>query len=103
MKFEKLEEIIKQIANTYFIALRQINLRTFSSGELNKYSPFYIYYADVEYAFSSLKKVEREVINKEYFYNDFSDWWINKYKVREFKRLKTIAIKNFLEVFYEIH
>ena len=103
MKLEKMESIIKEIAKTYFIALRQIQLLTFSSGEMDKYSPFYIYYADVEYAFSTLNRNEKEVINKEFFYNDYSYWWITKYKTREFKRIKSSAIKNFLEVFYEIH
>ena len=104
MKLARFEEIIKNIAHIYFIALRNIReTKMMSSGEVDEYSPFYKYYADVEYAYSTLDKENRLIITKEYFYDGYKGWWINQYKASEFKKKKKIAVKQFVEAFYEIH
>ena len=103
MKLNKIETQMKEIAKLYFIALRNINYQSFSSGEEDVYSPFYKYYMDVEETFKQLSKEEKTLINNEYFYNDYLDWWKKIYKPSEFIRLKKKAIRAFVEVFYEIH
>ena len=103
MKLVKLEEEIRNIANIYFVSLRQINLCKLSSGEDDYYSPFYKYYLDVEEAFKRLDKEKQRIINREYFYDAYKGWWQKEYKESKFKRIKRIAIKQFVEYFYEIH
>ncbi len=106
MKRYKLEEIIKEIVRVYFISLRhinEINCTAFSNGNDDYYSPFYKYFQDVEKAFCLLDVETQRIINNEYFYNAYANWWINDYSSIEFKKKKKIAVKTFLEVFYEIH
>ncbi len=103
MKLTKIETQMKEIAKLYFIALRNINFQSFSSGEVDAYSPFYKYYLDVEETFRQLPDEEKALINNEYFYNDYLDWWRPIYKPSAFLKLKKKAIRTFVEVFYEIH
>lgn len=103
MSLSKLENQIREIAKFYFVALRNINYNCFSSGDEDVYSPFYKYYQDVEQAFSRLSKEHRKIINNEYFHEAYSNWWVKEYRLSSFNKLKKIAIKDFLEAFYEIH
>ena len=101
--YKKLEVIAKEIAEAYFISIRQIRGLHLSSGELDYYSPFVKYFSDVEEAFSKLTKEYQRIINNEYFYEAYRGWWTKLYKPSLFKRLKRDATKRFVEVFYEIH
>lgn len=103
MKRTKNELAIKEIVRIYFVALEQIRKEKFSSGEEDCYSPFVKYYQDVEKAFSRLNQEKKSIINNEFFYQAYYGWWTNKYKPRAFMRIKKVAIKEFLEAFYEIH
>ncbi len=103
MNTEKFEAEIIEISKTYFLVLKKINANFFSSGDVDETSPFYLYYLDVEKTFSELKSEYKRIINNEYFYQAFSNWWISDYTPQEFKKAKRLAIKSFLEVFHEIH
>lgn len=103
MKLEKLEEEMRNIANIYFISLRHITSNRLSSGDDDTYSPFYKYYEDVEKAFMRLSREHQRIINNEYFYDAYKGWWIKEYKESKFKKIKKIAVKRFVECFYEIH
>lgn len=97
------ETKIKEIANKYFVALKNISLPCLSSGEKDLYSPFQKYYDDVEKAYSYLSPMHKQLINKEFFYEDYPNWWINLYSASEFKKIKKEAIWTFLRYFYEIN
>ena len=103
MKKQRLEELIKEISRIYFISLRSIYSQKLSSGEPDIYSPFYKYYMDVEDAFMKLDREKQTIITKEYFYDGYSGWWENTYKKAEFEKIRRIAVKEFVEAFYEIH
>ena len=98
----KLEPIMKQIAELYFVALKNIRNKSFESNE-DCYSPYLKYYSDVEEAFLKLSSEKRRIINKEYFYDDYKNWWTKEYSLFKFNRLRKSAIKEFVEAFYEIH
>ena len=97
------ERKIKEIANKYFIALKNISLSFISSGEKDLYSPFQKYYDDVEKAYSYLSSAHKRLINKEFFYDDYPNWWTSIYSDSQFKKIKKEAIWTFLRYFYEIH
>ena len=103
MSLTKLDTQIREIAKFYFVALRNINYACFSNGEQDTYSPFYKYYLDVEQAFNKLNKEQKKIINNEYFYQAYSNWWQKEYKLNGFNKIKKRAIKEFLEAFYAIH
>lgn len=103
MTLSKLETIIKQIAKTYFVSMRYISQKKISSGDIDIFSPFYKYYCDVETTFNLLNFESKRIITNEYFYDGYSNWWMGSYRENEYKRKKKIAIKEFVEAFYEIH
>ena len=103
MTITKNEEIVKQIATTYFISMRYLHKKRISSGDIDIFSPFYKYYKDVELAFCVICFESKRIITNEYFYDGYANWWMGTYKLREFKRKKKIALKEFVEAFYEIH
>lgn len=98
----KLESLMKRIVELYFVSLKNIKNQSFDSSD-DCYSPYLKYYSDVEEAFSRLSYEQRRIINKEFFYEDYKNWWIKEYRPIRFNRLKKIAIKDFVEAFYEIH
>ena len=103
MKTNKFESLIEDIVKNYFVSLKRLYQTRFSDGEIDKASPFYIYFIDVERAFKRLDKEQRKIINNEYFYQEYSYWWKKEYKERTFLKLRKEAVKHFVEVFYEIH
>ena len=103
MKRRKFDYLIKEIARIYFVALNRLKAERFSDGEIDQYSPFYIFYHDVEEAFNHLNKINKRIINNEYFYQDYNGWWKKEYKESTFIRMKYSAVKAFVEAFYEIH
>ncbi len=106
MNSKKSEEMITEIAKIYFISIRQIQEieeHTISNGSRNIDSPFYKYFNDVEEAFSKLSVEYQRIINNEFFFNAYRNWWTSSYTLSEFKKRKKLAVREFLEVFYEIH
>lgn len=103
MKNQHLEDSIKDIARIYFLALQQMKSNYISSGEIDSFSPFYRYYIDVERTFRNLEVVDQRVINNEFFYDAYRDWWVGIYTEKQFKKIKRDAVKHFMEVFNEIH
>ena len=103
MRQSKYEEQIRNIARIYFVSLRSLKFQLISSGEKDEFNPFYKYYLDVEEAFSRLSEEKKRLITREYFYDAYKGWWTSDYKKRQFSRLKKIAVREFVEVFYEIH
>ena len=98
----KLESLMKHIVELYFVSLKNIKNQSFDSSD-DCFSPYLKYYSDVEEAFLKLSKEKRRIINKEFFYDDYKNWWIKEYSPLRFKHLKKLAIKDFVEAFYEIH
>ena len=101
---QELIQYTKSISNNYFICLNQIHENKFSETDgVQMSSPFYKYYMDVELAFSKLCKPFRKIINNEFFYQSYPGWWKPFYPEDLFNKVKQIAIKEFVEAFYEIH
>lgn len=97
------EKKIKEIAYKYFAALNSLSLTHLSSGDNDPSSPFQKYFEDVEKAYSYLSPTHKTLINKEFFYEDYPNWWMSLYSSYQFKKLKKEAIWTFLRYFYEIH
>ena len=97
----KLEEKMKNIADKYFVCKKQYRLSLISSGENDYDNPYYIFCEDVELAFNKLDKKDKFIINNEYFFGDYFEWWKQIYKKKDFIQLRKIAIKNFLRLYYE--
>ena len=51
-------------------------------------------------AFSKLNNNERNLINNEFFFQSYHNWWESIYSKATFYRYKKKAMVNFLEAFY---
>ena len=58
------------------------------------------YLEKVEKAFGSLSDTERNLINNEFFFQSYHNWWESIYSKATFYRYKKEAMKKFLGAFY---
>ena len=103
--FKDLDGAIKDIAEKYFYAKKMEALK---DGEylaeedfIDEYS-FANYLLKVENAYLSLTESERNLINNEYFYQSYHQWWRAIYSKATFYRFKKIAMQRFLGAFYAL-
>ena len=52
-------------------------------------------------AYESLNSEERRIINNEFFYQKYKEWWKDSYTLNYYKKLKYRSMSHFLEVFYD--
>lgn len=55
----------------------------------------------VENAYLELDPLEQLVINNDFFYEDYPNWWTDLFSKNSYQYLKRRAIIHFLNVFYE--
>lgn len=59
-----------------------------------------LYINRVYKAFASLNESERNLINNEFFFQGYLNWWESIYSKATFYRYKKKAMRKFLEAFY---
>jgi hypothetical protein len=98
--FKQLNEMIEEVAYRFFIAKRLISMR--QKGEILEEDnpPYQVYLLRVEKAYRSLDERERNLINNEFFFQNYQNWWIGIYSKTSFYRFKKRAMLRFLEAFY---
>ena len=69
----------------------------------NKKTPEEAYVSQVNFIFSLLDKTEKEIILKDFVFNDNRIWWNNKHSRSTYYRLRERAIKKFLSYFDELN
>ena len=92
--FIKLDTEIKGLASLYFKALELSKSKESNSRHLNLVNL-------VRNAYSNLNQEERKLINNEFFYQKYPNWWKDSYSLYNFRRLKYKSMTHFLEVFYD--
>ena len=100
---QKNEDTIQSISQTYFICRNEFSLISFSSGHIDYYNPFYLFYRDVEIALSLLNEEEKMIIQNEYFTRSNPKWWESFYSKKKYEIKKEKAVKKFVRLFHEIH
>ena len=100
--FKQLNEMIEEVAYRFFIAKRLITMR--QRGEILEEDnpPYQVYLLRVEKAYRSLYERERNLINNEFFFQNYQNWWIGIYSKTSFYRFKKKAMLRFLEAFYHV-
>ena len=103
MSFKDLSDMTDVIADKFFLA-RRINalknedyLAEFDYGDGNNYSQ---YLEKVSKAFESLSESEKNLINNEFFFQSYHNWWEPVYSKATFYRYKKQAMMKFLGAFY---
>lgn len=87
---KSLENKIKQIRNYYLLNYCIKSNNAF----LEKAS---IYIQIIESSYSHLSKLDQMIINNEFFYGDYPDWWRPYFTSPLFSKLKMEAMKKFVE------
>ena len=99
MNFKELNDFVEKVAEKFFEAKQMTILR--KRGELLAESepPYDVYLNKVERAYATLDPKEKNLINNEFFYQNYRDWWIGLYSKASFYRFKKQTMKKFLEAF----
>lgn len=101
METQNLTRKLRIIASTY-LSIIHLKENSFSSSthSLNSYSRFCVC---VELAYMSLSAPLRRIINNDFFYQDYPGWWKLSYRKHQYLKLRELAIKKFMEAYYEIN
>ena len=98
--FKELSEMTEEVANRFFMAQRALKVLS-NKNCINKSElPYEAYLKIVENAYRSLDAKGRNLINNEFFFQNYHDWWIGLYSKTSFYRFKRKAMLKFLEAFY---
>ena len=101
METKKLELKLRQISKNYLSIQKAFLTHTISNNYINLSNPFFQFCVDVDNAFNSLTPPLRKIINNEFFYQDYPNWWKSIYSSRHFKVLRKLAIYKFMEAYNE--
>ena len=99
MDFKGLNQLIIDIAEKYFQA-RQDRAHQNDKKQKENSLEFDEYLSKVQIAFNSLSESEKNLINNEFFYQNYTWWWKTLYSKATFYRYKKEAMMKFLEAFY---
>ena len=101
--FKDLSDMTVTVAERFFLA-RRINairqedyIAEFDYGNEDDYTR---YIEKVFEAFNSLNERERNLINNEFFFQSYHNWWESIYSKATFYRYKKQAMMKFLGAFY---
>lgn len=94
-----LEKRMKAISMMFFENKGFTKRETLSDFDDNKEKDLFI--EKVEDAFSKLSPLEKMLINNDFFFEDYPDWWKEIFSEEKYLDLKRKAIIKFLVNFYE--
>ena len=95
-EFDSLSDIVSGIAEMYFLALKHVE----SCSEYDKgLNGFQIFVIKVNRAYYQLSDVEQEIINNDFFYEAYPNWWKKTYPKSSYYRLRKRSMKRFKEAF----
>ncbi|MBO4856218.1 MAG: hypothetical protein J5511_02455 [Bacilli bacterium] len=91
--YNELKTTVEGIANQYFASLKILSEST--KGKKKEA----LFVNRVKTAYAQLDGLEQRIINNEFFYQDYPNWWKHKYCKSTFYRIKKKSMVNFLEAF----
>lgn len=106
-KLEKttLKNLIREmeiISKLYFTKNeKRVDCYLSDSDAEDRVTPHDRFVSHVEEAYMSLNPLEQLMINNDFFYEEYPDWWKDLFSLKSYNRVKRNAIVHFLKVFYE--
>jgi len=100
--FEEMEKEMQSISYQYFAAKRDETKKKLCDNINSSFSFSSLYASRVHSAFFNLNDEEKMIINKDFFYEDYKDWWLLTYTKKMYLNKKKEAMRKFLTNFYEI-
>ena len=102
--FRDLMNMTIDIANKFFFAKKMHDMKNEDSLAENIYNDDYPcdhYLIKVQAAYEALTEAEQNLINNEFFYQSYHQWWKPLYSKATFYRHKREAMRKFLGAFYD--
>ena len=56
----------------------------------------------VDHSFYLQNSLFQELLNNDFFYQNYPDWWQGVYSKKEYQLMKLMAVTSFLSAFYEM-
>lgn len=101
--FDDLNQMTLDIVNKFFEArkIHQLNNENcLKENDFDDENPYDQYLLKVLKAYESLDESERNLINNEFFFQSYHQWWTAIYSKATFYRYKKEAMRKFLGAFY---
>ena len=102
--FKDLNQMLIDIADKFFFAKRikdNPDSLTLAESPFDDDYSFDEYIRKVQSAYESLDDSEKNLINNEFFYQSYQEWWKPIYSKSSFYRYKKEAMDKFLGAFYD--
>lgn len=103
MTFKDLNDMVLAIAEKFFMAKKIHNCRLadrVAENDFDEQCPFDHYLLKVESAYETLSESEKNLINNEFFFQNYHQWWKPIYSKATFYRYKKEAMQKFLGAFF---
>ena len=104
MAFKELDQMVSDVAEKFFFAKKMHDYQNeylLGESSFNEENQFDGYLLKVQAAYDSLSDLEKNLINNEFFYQNYNQWWKPLYSKATFYRYKKEAMLKFLGAFYE--
>ena len=103
--FRDLNQMTIDVADKFFFAkkMREANKdHLLGENAFNEQDPFDFYLLKVQAAYDTLNDLEKNLINNEFFHQNYNLWWKPLYSKATFYRYKKEAMQKFLGAMYDL-
>ena len=103
--FKDLDQMLSDIADKFFLAKRvkdNPDVLMLAESPVDESYTIDDFIVKVEQAYETLNDGEKNLINNEFFYQSYQEWWKPLYSKSSFYRYKKSAMEKFLGAFYEL-
>ena len=100
--FKDLEEMVSAIAQKFFLAKSVVDgqIDFIAENDSDGDCSYDNYLLKVQEAYNTLNECDKNLINNEFFYQSYCQWWRALYSKATFYRYKKEAMQRFLGAFY---
>lgn len=102
--FKDLNQMTIDVAEKFFFAkkIQELKIDSFlAESGLDEQCPYSSYLLKVQEAYETLNDLEKNLINNEFFYQSYNNWWKPLYSKATFYRYKKEAMRKFLRAMYD--
>lgn len=103
--FRDLNQMTIDVAEKFFFAKKMCDMKRenlLGESMPNEQDPYDCYLLKVQTAYDSLNDLEKNLINNEFFHQDYNQWWKPLYSKASFYRYKKEAMQKFLGAMYDL-
>ena len=101
--FKDLDEMTTVVAEKFFLARKLHQMKDgciIAEKAFDENLPYDAFLLRVQEAFEGLTEKERNLINNEFFFQGYQEWWKSIYSKATFYRFKKETMAKFLGAFY---